>query len=117
MNYLKKYRKEAGLLSNNENMRTDLAAPTRETLDYLAGAARKSKASTSLAMKTPVRRNQSPPTKKTLSAAIDAGRKSAGNRQSGVKPFTRIDTNLHQSSSRKSFKQASSQSKKQQQEF
>ena len=40
MNYLKKYRKEAGLLGNNENTRGDLTTPTRETLDYLAGAVR-----------------------------------------------------------------------------
>ena len=65
-------------------------------------------------VKTPIRKNPSPPNKKTPQAAKEFVRKSIGNRQSGVKPFNRIDTNLHQSSSRKTFKQTSSQSKKQQ---
>ena len=43
MNYLKKYRKDAGLTTNTENMHRFGGAdgsitPTKETLDYLAGA-------------------------------------------------------------------------------
>ena len=43
MNYLKKYRKDAGLTTNTENMHRFGGAdgsitPSKETLDYLAGA-------------------------------------------------------------------------------
>ena len=39
MDYLKKYRKEAGLIGNeNRTSGGDLVTPTKETLDYLTGA-------------------------------------------------------------------------------
>ena len=113
MNYLKKYRKEAGLTSNAENMHRFGGAdgsitPTKQTLDYLAGAIKQQNVpvpvlahhSSNQAMKTPGRTNS--PQRKTPSAAKE-GRKSS-QRTSAIKPFNRVDTNLQQNSSRKSLK-------------
>ena len=126
MNYLKKYRKDAGLISTtNENMHCFGAAhqqstitPTKETLEYLASAMKQGKAHTPVlakhtsqqAMKTPVRALS--PQRKTPSGAKD-GRRS-NQRNSAIKPFGKVDTNMQQSSSRKSLKHVSSHSKKQQ---
>lgn len=82
MNYLKKYRKDAGLSSNNENVQRfggELTTPTKETLDFLAGTFKQSKAPAQ-AMKTPVRRYPSPPAKVTPSERKEASRKSVGHR-------------------------------------
>mmetsp|Transcript_18629 Transcript_18629/g.25110 ORF Transcript_18629/g.25110 Transcript_18629/m.25110 type:complete len:101 (+) Transcript_18629:145-447(+) len=100
MNYLKKYRKDAGLISSNENMHRFTGAdgtvtPTKETLDYLAGAIKQQKTPVPVlayhgsfqAMKTPVRKQS--PCRKTPSAAKE-GRKSAV-RTSGIMPFNRVD--------------------------
>ena len=71
-----------------------------------------------MVMKTPMRSQKL----QTPTGAKEGGRKSAnGLRQSGMKPFGRVDTNMgnmgEKHSSRKSRKQASSQSKKHQTEM
>ena len=58
-------------------------------------------------MKTPVRKQSAGHT--TTPGAKDARN---SHRQSGIKPFSRVDTNMVQSSSRKSIKQVSSATKK-----
>ena len=112
MNYLKKYRHEAGLARSStakENYATAFEAgqtPTKETVMYLNGMLprqgnpTKANAATAL-MKTPVRRQS--PAKKTLSALKDGGGRNS-QRQSAMKPLAHVDTNLAQSSSRRSDK-------------
>ena len=84
MNYLKKYRHEAGLARSStakENTAFDAdQTPTKETVMYLNGMLPRqggpTKASAAAAvMKTPVRRQS--PTKKTPSALKDGGGRSS----------------------------------------
>ena len=83
MNYLKKYRHEAGLarsITTKENVFDADQTPTKETVMYLngmlprQGGPTKANAAAAL-MKTPVRRQS--PAKKTLSALKDGGGRSS----------------------------------------
>jgi len=113
MNYLKKYRREAGLVVPNENTtRQKDATPSKETLDFLSSMIKQSRGApaqqSTSSIKTPVRVQQSPCKRTTSSAAKEL----TPVRASGITPFSRVDTNRVKSSSKKSLKQVSNQSKK-----
>lgn len=131
MNYLKKYRQEAGLVgaaktnenynhagSRNEAYGEDLT-PTKETLQYLRLGNRGKSFTQNTLMKTPVRKQTSARKGTNQSSTKDLsnnGKFGLEHRASvgGFQPFNRVDTNIVASipvsSSRKSLKH--SQSKK-----
>ena len=105
MNYLKKYRQEAGLANNDENRVSSTSnnpycdnTPTKDTLAYL----KQQSHAVGGMMKTPVRNtNSNISGGKMTPSAMKDGRNSV--RLSAVKPFGRVDTNMvAQNSSRRS---------------